>query len=770
MKKILVAVLMWPLLVLAQSYPSPTLQNLTVLGSFTGTGIIGLPTLAAQAANTVVANVTGSSASPTAFPMPSCSAANSALKYTSGTGWGCGTTFALTSGNLSQFASTTSAQLAGVISDETGTGSLVFGTNPSLAGLTSTGTVAISSSSPLQTFNSTTTTLGTLNFNATGGTYWQVQPTTSAFPVCRYSAGTLVDCPFSLSNSSGLLTLLDGLAVTGAVSGTGFSNYLASPPAIGGTTPGAGSFTSLSASTANPSLLYNQGGTGAVNRTYAAKFGEVLSVMDFGALCNGSNDDTSSIQAAITYGETVDATVTFPVGTCKITSALIVNKAVTLRGSLGGSVIAPNFATGDAMSVTVASGTFDGGATIQNLEFKASVTRTGGYYINLSGSYNTLIEDCIFTAGYNGVGITGAASQTNHIRDSVFANTVNDNIDILNASADVVLTNLYLHGAGSSSQSNVGINITAAGDVTLQHIATAWLNNAVAVIPGTGQAVQALFIDDSFLDTGNSYGLYVVPSGTGVVQLLKISNSWVATNNLGGILLGGGAGTILQTDIINTVASNNLGNGLFINTGTTNTTVIGGSFSNNSSSGIAVAAGVTKFKIIGATSGPSGQFNGNGQWGILVNSGASDNYFIQSNYLCGNTSGGLSDGGTGTNKEVWPNVCGSGAVRTIATPSTDWGVDFSSQGAIAIASSATYQLAAGSGLLALANNANGDTALFLVGGGTVTKVAGAAEFVAGAAGASQIGVTYSSGNYFVGNGWATSQNIYMALIKIKPTS
>mgnify|MGYP003342995426 CR=1 FL=1 len=39
---------------------------------------------------------------------------------------------ALTSGNLSQFAATTSAQLAGVISDETGTGALVFANTPTL--------------------------------------------------------------------------------------------------------------------------------------------------------------------------------------------------------------------------------------------------------------------------------------------------------------------------------------------------------------------------------------------------------------------------------------------------------------------------------------------------------------------------------------------------------------------------------------------------------------------------------------------------------------
>lgn len=40
--------------------------------------------------------------------------------------------YALTTGNLSQFAATTSSQLAGVISDETGTGSLVFATSPTI--------------------------------------------------------------------------------------------------------------------------------------------------------------------------------------------------------------------------------------------------------------------------------------------------------------------------------------------------------------------------------------------------------------------------------------------------------------------------------------------------------------------------------------------------------------------------------------------------------------------------------------------------------------
>ena len=110
-------------------------------------GSVTATALAAVAANTVIANATGSSAAPTAHAVPSCSTSNSALKWTSGTGLSCGTTFALTSGNLSQFAATTSAQLLGVLSDETGSGVAVFGTSPSLttptiAGATLSGTFA----------------------------------------------------------------------------------------------------------------------------------------------------------------------------------------------------------------------------------------------------------------------------------------------------------------------------------------------------------------------------------------------------------------------------------------------------------------------------------------------------------------------------------------------------------------------------------------------------------------------------------------------------
>lgn len=50
-------------------------------------------------------------------------------------------TMAITGGTLAQFAATTSSQLRGVISDETGSGSLVFGTDPTISNLVLSGTL-----------------------------------------------------------------------------------------------------------------------------------------------------------------------------------------------------------------------------------------------------------------------------------------------------------------------------------------------------------------------------------------------------------------------------------------------------------------------------------------------------------------------------------------------------------------------------------------------------------------------------------------------------
>jgi hypothetical protein len=82
---------------------------------------------------------------------------NEAGTYTSIAGGGD----ALVANPLSQFAATTSAQLAGIISDETGTGVLVFGTSPTLT----TPSLGVATATSI---NGATITSGTLNGSVTG--------------------------------------------------------------------------------------------------------------------------------------------------------------------------------------------------------------------------------------------------------------------------------------------------------------------------------------------------------------------------------------------------------------------------------------------------------------------------------------------------------------------------------------------------------------------------------------------------------------------------
>ncbi|UEP43143.1 hypothetical protein [Burkholderia sp. B21-005] len=150
LKRILIATTMWPLLALAQSYPSPTFNNVTVQGTLTaatpaftnplpvssgGTGVssasgtaldnitgfsstgfltrtgagaysfqsltngITLSNIAQIAANTLLGNATGSTANVTAVTVTGCNGAAQALQWTNGSGFGCNSSIATSGAN-----------------------------------------------------------------------------------------------------------------------------------------------------------------------------------------------------------------------------------------------------------------------------------------------------------------------------------------------------------------------------------------------------------------------------------------------------------------------------------------------------------------------------------------------------------------------------------------------------------------------------------------------------------------------------------------------
>lgn len=161
---------------------------------------------------------------------------------------GAVTGIATTAGNLSQFATTTSAQLAGVMSDETGSGSLVFGTSPTLSTavinnarlLTPREYVTVSATAATGTIQYNVLTQSVLYYTSNASGNWVLN--------IRGDAGTNLNTTLSTGDSVTVTFLVTQGAT--AYYPTGLTVDSIGPTALrwqGGTAPTAGNANSVDA-------------------------------------------------------------------------------------------------------------------------------------------------------------------------------------------------------------------------------------------------------------------------------------------------------------------------------------------------------------------------------------------------------------------------------------------------------------------------------------------------------------------------------------------
>ncbi|WP_321921704.1 beta strand repeat-containing protein [Burkholderia sp. BCC1998] len=368
---------------------SPTIASPTVTGSFTATGLVTLADHATQAANTIIGNGTGSTASPTALAVPSCSAATNALAWTSGSGFSC---------------------------------------NASI------------------------------------------------------NAATLGGATF------------------------------AAPGPIGSTTPGTGAFTTLSASTSNPSLNFLATGTGAVARSYASKFGDIVSAVDFGADPTGAADSTTAINNAITAVSSAGGTVYLPNGTFKITASIVLpntNASVNLIGNGLGTKIVNSSGTSFDMITWANPGA---GNLIQTYaivgNFQISQSGATGTSAEINTQYaSSLTLQNILLAGIaatgDGIKITGngaTASHDIHIQGiSGTSTTGNSVIHMTSTSNDIKVSNVIYEG---QFLVNYGFLLDSGlGTVQIQDV---HVSNFKTNVFSAGTATGPIQVTNAVFDSANA--------------------------------------------------------------------------------------------------------------------------------------------------------------------------------------------------------------------------------------------------------------------------
>ena len=202
-------------------------------------------------------------------------------------------------------------------------------------------------------------------FQSGGSARWQEGPNAAAetgsnagsdYEIAAYSdAGALLSTPLSIARATGRVTMPSGVAINGGtidgaaigntapaggafstlsasstVSGTGFSTYLASPPAIGGTTANTGRFTTLTAT--GKTLASVATGVSAAGTTQATGTAVASDVTVFSTVASGAGGTLSGAAVGAVwevYNRGANALLVYP-PSGYTTDALAANAAYSI--------------------------------------------------------------------------------------------------------------------------------------------------------------------------------------------------------------------------------------------------------------------------------------------------------------------------------------------------------------------------------------------------------------------------------------------------------
>lgn len=250
---------------------------------------------------------------------------------------------------------------------------------------------------------------GNKTITVAGNTSSTNTPVQRSFPRCTvnvYAAGT--------TNASSLFSTATGTPLSNPISGdvNGFYAFFIADGnydlAFSGGTPGAIPVPFTLGSQPSNDPFYESSLSGYVARLKNAKLSDVLSVKDYGAVGDGTTDDTTAVTAALnasSIGTTTTGVVTpgvciyFPTGVYKITSALSISHAICATGEqwrlryLGSnSITAVLSLIGDPTNTYGSHGTFFQGSFIQGAIIDGGTTSKAGIGLILQGVVSAQIN------------------------------------------------------------------------------------------------------------------------------------------------------------------------------------------------------------------------------------------------------------------------------------------------------------------------------------------------------------------------------------------
>ena len=512
---------------------SPTLVT-PVLGVASATSVNKL-TITAPATSATLTLANGSTlATSGAFSTTITATANTTVTLpTTGT--------LATTANLAQFASTTSAQLAGVISDETGTGVLVYSNSPTLV----TPILGTPQSINLTNGTSLPISTGVSGLGANIATFLATPSSTNLIDAVtdESGTGTLIfntspNINTSITTSSASFNLINATATT--VNFAGAATTLAIGNASGNT--------SLNGNVTVGGNLTVQGTNTIINANTITVSDKNI---ELGTIESPTN--TTADGGGITLKGTTDKTFTWSNSTAAWTSSedfnLLTGKVYEINGTtvlsasaLGSGITGSSltsFGTSPALTTPVVS---SGGAT-----FNGSTSGTVVLLANATAGTTTITLPAT-TGTVVTTGDTGTVTST-MILDATILDA-----DI-NASANIALSKIATGTAGNIlvyNGSGVLASVTESGDITIDSsgvtsitansIVNADINSAAAIVYSKLSLANTIVNAD--ISTAAAIGLDKIAdvatnaqTGTTYTLVLADKNKVVELNNASAIAL-----------------------------------------------------------------------------------------------------------------------------------------------------------------------------------------------------------------------------------------
>ena len=408
-----------------------------------------------------------------------------------------------------------------------------------------------------------------------------------------------------------------------------------------------------------------QSGTGASTRTGEAKLQESISVKDFGAVGDGTTDDTTAIQAAVNKATTtaLPMTVDFPQGKYRITAKINVgnNTRVVFRGHSIGIIVssierAAAFTTGDMVRVTGS-----GALGIANLMFDS---------INTSGAFAAVRVDTGGTLSAKGLHINngtygvvsdGAARLSLYDfayinQDVTVASQAGLQLDCTTGSSTNILIsggNITAVTLGDPETLLSGINIACADGVQIDNLTISARRGITFSPSGTKYSLNT-YIDNVILNAFTEWGVGFIGSPSNGFGFITISNS-----HLNGQHVVGGTASCIDvgySGAANVDTLRFIGNNIMdcnrdgIRIGALSTAksieIIGNAILNNDAEaasyvGVRLATGLSGVHLRGNTIGNRSVIAALQDWGIAIEGTLTDSQ-ITDNDLSSNAAGPLS--------------------------------------------------------------------------------------------------------------------------------